>query len=269
MWNIWKERNRRIFKNQSMTLEQIWKGIHHNINETLSINGWSQEDFPSQSQEQAIWNNWQIKVQGPITVKENSSRYQVNNASCLPPPINVFQLNFDGASKGNPGQTGFGGVIRDHQCKPLTTFFGSIGWNTNNAAELEGLWRGLTLAQEQKYLPLIVEGDSQILINMALKIQQGSPIQKVSNSWRMATRLERLQQWLNYNQAISFKHIRREGNKLADFLANLGVDNGKEFFAGSLQGSASEDQLSTFHAILTRDMQSREDSHPDASVNMS
>lgn len=178
----------------------------------------------------------------------------------------MFQLNFYGASRGNPGQTGFGGVIRDHQGKPLTTFFGSIGWNTNNAAELEGLWRGLILAQEQNFFPLIVEGDSQILINMALKIQQGSSIHKVSSSWRMATRLERLQNWLQENQAISFKHIRREGNKLADFLANLGVDKGKEFFAGSLQGTTTEDQLSNFQAILTKDMQMREDSHLDAGV---
>lgn len=141
--------------------------------------------------------------------------------------------------------------MRYYEGKPLITFFGSIGWNTNNAAELEGLWRGIILAQEQKYIPLIVERDSQILINMALKIQQGSPIHKVSNSWRMATRLGQLQQWLNNNQAISFKHIRREGNKLADFLANLGVDSGKEFFTGSLQGTTSEAQLSNFHSILT------------------
>lgn len=84
----------------------------------------------------------------------------------------------------------------------------------------------------------------------------------------MATRLERLQQWLNNNQAISFKHIKKEGNKLADFLANFGVDSGKEFFAGSLQGIASENQLSTFHSILTRDMLSREEPHPDVGVNM-
>lgn len=49
-------------------------------------------------------------------------------------------LNFDGASKGNPGITGYGGVIRNAQGIQLKVYFGSIGWNTNNAAELEGLW---------------------------------------------------------------------------------------------------------------------------------
>ena len=264
MWNIWKERNRRIFKNQSMTLEKIWKGLHQNINETLSIKSWTKEDFPSQPQEQTIWKNWQIQIQTPTVGNDNSSRHQTDKASWRPPPFRVFQLNFDGASRGNPGQTGFGGVIRDHQGKPLTTFFGSIGWNTNNATELESLWRGLTLAQEHRYFPLIVEGDSQILINMALKIQQGSSIHKFSSSWRMATRLEGLQNWLQENRAISFKHIKREGNTLADFLANLGVDNGKDFFAGSIQGTATKDQLSNFHAILNKDMQKREESYPEA-----
>lgn len=84
--------------------------------------------------------------------------------------------------------------------------------------------------QERGFFPLIVEGDSQIIINMASNLMQGSPVYKVSSIWRMATRLELLKQWLTNHQAISFKHIRREGNKLADFLANLGVDSGREFF---------------------------------------
>eukprot|EP00253_Pinus_taeda_P004733 PITA_04733 len=234
MWNIWKERNRRIFKNQAMQLEQVWKIMHKNIQETLSTKCWSQEDFPSTTQEQAIWNNWQIQIQNPNFSQGNLARKQESPTSWTPPPTNTYMLNFDGASKGNPGSTGYGGVIINNQGNPLKVFFGSIGWNTNNATELEGRWRGLNIAQTQRYTPLIVEGDSQIIINMASKIQQGSEIQKVSRSWRMVTRLELLQQWLRDNKTISFKHIRREANKLSDFLANLGVDRGKDYFKGSL-----------------------------------
>jgi len=52
----------------------------------------------------------------------------------------MIQLNFDGASKGNPGKSGYGGVFRDHKGIPLLTFIGSIGWDTNKLTELEGLW---------------------------------------------------------------------------------------------------------------------------------
>lgn len=119
---------------------------------------------------------------------------------------------------------------------------------------MEGLWRGLNLAYIQRLTPLIVEGDSQIIINMISNTQQGKEVQNVSNSWRLATRLETLQTWLRNHNAISFKHIRREGNKLADFLANLGVVKGEEFFEGSLQGFASDSEINTFKNILTNDM---------------
>eukprot|EP00253_Pinus_taeda_P019391 PITA_19391 len=268
MWNIWKERNRRIFKTQAMDLEQVWIIIHKNIQETLSTKCWSQEDFPSNNKEQAIWNNWQIHIQYSNSSPGNSVRQQDTPTNWSPPPINMYMLNFDGASKGNPGTTGYGGAIRNHQGKALKVFFGSIGWNTNNAAELEGLWRGLKIAQKQRYSALIVEGDSQIIINMASKIQQGSESQKVSRSWRMVTRLELLQLWLRDNKAIAFKHIRCEGNKLAYFLANLGVDRGKDHFEGSLQGNASETEWSTFQEILRKYIQTRAQEHSDAGVNL-
>lgn len=102
----------------------------------------------------------------------------------------MYQLNFDGASKGNPGNSGFGGIFRDHKGAPLLTFLGSKGWDTNNSAELEGLWQGLILAQDKGFFPLIIEGNSQIIINMVTKILQGSSSRKVSNSWRMEKRLE-------------------------------------------------------------------------------
>lgn len=80
----------------------------------------------------------------------------------------------------------------------------------------------------------------------------------------METRLEGLQNWLQENRAISFKHIKREGNTLAYFLANLGVENGKDFFAGSLQETVTKDQFSNFIAFLNKDMQMREESYPEA-----
>jgi len=96
--------------------------------------------------------------------------------------MNMYQLNFDGASKGNPGNSGFGGIFRDHMGAPILTFLGSRGWDTNNSAELEGLWKGLLLAQSKNFFPLIIEGDSQIIINMISRILQGSPSSKISNN---------------------------------------------------------------------------------------
>lgn len=238
--------------------------MHHNIQESLSIRSWSTEDLPTTSQEQAIYDNWQIQLQTLPSSKVKLPKIQASASSWTPPPINVFQLNFDGASKGNLGSTGYGGLIRNHLGKVLITFFSSTGWNTNNVAELEGLWRGLQIAQKYKHMPLIVEGDSQILINIATKLQQGTSVHKVSSSWRLATRLESLKQWLENHPTISFKHIRREGNKPVDLMANLGVEREKDFFEGPLQSIASETEISTFQSLLIKDMQARDEFHPDA-----
>jgi len=57
----------------------------------------------------------------------------------------MLLLNFDGASNGNLGKEGFGGIFRNHNGNVLQTFMGSIGWDTNNSTELEGIWQGLLL----------------------------------------------------------------------------------------------------------------------------
>ena len=36
-----------------------------------------------------------------------------------PPPAPLYKLNFNGASKGNPGLTGYRGVIRNQEAKPM------------------------------------------------------------------------------------------------------------------------------------------------------
>ena len=61
MWTQWKERNRRIFKNQSMPLDSLWNTVCQNIRETLLLQTWSEEDFPSLPLERTIWTNWNLQ----------------------------------------------------------------------------------------------------------------------------------------------------------------------------------------------------------------
>lgn len=124
--------------------------------------------------------------------------------------------------------------MRSHEGAPLILYFGNIGWDTNNSAELEGLWHGLQLAGGLKFHPLEVEGDSQILINMAKKILNGSQARKIATSWRLEARLEAIERELHSNRAITFTHTRREGNKVVDFMANVGVGNNHSLITGQL-----------------------------------
>ena len=101
-------------------------------------------------------------------------------------------LNFDGAAKGNPGPAGFGGAVRNHEGQMLGIFWGDLGYSSNNLAELEGLVQGLKWATVIGWSPLIVEGDSSLIIFMATRLQAGSSTSKISRNWRWESRIEEL-----------------------------------------------------------------------------
>eukprot|EP00253_Pinus_taeda_P002816 PITA_02816 len=174
MWNLWKERNIRLFKGQHQTLEQIWTILLNNIKESLSIHTWAAEEFPTKPQEKSIWDNWQISLSPSPNASKRLPTKLKKPTVWSPPTRNVFKLNFDGASKGNPGQSRYVGAFRDYHGTPHLIYTSTKGWDTNNLAELEGLWQGLLLEKDHNLFPLIIEGDSQILINMATKLLQGA-----------------------------------------------------------------------------------------------
>ena len=45
-------------------------------------------------------------------------------------------------------------------------FYGSIGFDTNNSVTLKGMLQGLNLMLREGWIPTMVEGDSNILIQM-------------------------------------------------------------------------------------------------------
>lgn len=216
LWTIWKERNKRIFKNQCTPLDIIGAISASTFRKLWLYRNGKQMTYPLRHRN---------RVFGRIGIY-GFRRFRMITISLLSllghplngiPPTNVIKLNFDVASKGNPGKTGYGGIFRNHEGNRLLLYFGSIGWDTNNSAELEGLWQGLCLAHQHNFHPIIIEGDSQILINMATQIQQGSSASKVATSWRLAARLELIEKWLKNKRAITFNHVRERATRLFIF----------------------------------------------------
>jgi len=60
-----------------------------------------------------------------------------------PPPKGFLKYNIDGASKGNPGNAGYGGVLRDDEGNIIFIFHYHLGRSTNNMAEVMALEQGL------------------------------------------------------------------------------------------------------------------------------
>ena len=68
-----------------------------------------------------------------------------------------------------------------------------------------------------------MEGDSQMVIHLDSKLHNGSQSSKVSSSWHLESRIATLHSGLIQGKVVSFTHVRRNDNKMADFLANMGV----------------------------------------------
>ena len=73
-------------------------------------------------------------------------------------------LFFYGASKGNPGLAGGGGVLLSDENTILATYVWGLGIMSNNKAEVLALWQGLRQAQERNIDSLVVFGDSKLII---------------------------------------------------------------------------------------------------------
>ena len=130
---------------------------------------------------------------------------------------NQWKLQFDGGSRGNPGVGGAGAVLyKNDQEEWSKTFY--LGDNvTNNQAEYKGLIGGLKHVSTLDLPNLLVEGDSNLVIN------------QVSGTWRVKNDglkilHDEVQEFINKIKDIRFQHIPRNENKRADQLANEAMD---------------------------------------------
>lgn len=128
----------------------------------------------------------------------------------------------DGASRGNPGESGIGVIFKDEQGKTISSLYGYIGLSTNNIAEYTALITCLKAASKSNCSRLIVHSDSELMVRQ-LKGEYKVKDEKLKKTFQQVHALL---------DKASFQfeivHIVREYNKEADQLANLGIDSKKK-----------------------------------------
>ena len=124
---------------------------------------------------------------------------------------------FDGGARGNPGPAGYGVHIVDDQGNVLSEQHGSLGIATNNVAEYRGVIAALQWAVEHEVHSLTVRGDSQLIV------EQMRGNYKVKNEGLKPLYLQARLLVMQIGD-VRFEHVRREQNKDADRLSNLGMD---------------------------------------------
>ncbi|KAG6469540.1 hypothetical protein ZIOFF_070469 [Zingiber officinale] len=150
-----------------------------------------------------------------------------------------FKLNTDGCSRGNPGESSYGAIVRDHSGQVVVARQGVLGEGSNIRAELMAILRGLELCVDRQLSPIWLESDSLV----ALHIIRSSGI-----SWEFREEILRIRRLVRQH-GVRCTHIYREGNAAADFLANQAyqvegerVTEGQEI-VGLLLGICRMDRL--------------------------
>ena len=82
-----------------------------------------------------------------------------------PPDSSLVKLNFDGSSRGNPGESSIRVCLRNHLGEVLSFYAVPISPSTNNMAEATTLLEGLIQAKRMYFSCLHIDGDSSIVIN--------------------------------------------------------------------------------------------------------
>lgn len=125
-------------------------------------------------------------------------------------------LQFDGASKGNPGIGGSGAVLLKNGNIIHTRMYSHPYRVTNNVTEYHGLLIGLKMALENGYMDIVVEGDSKLVIEQVFGKWKCSHI----NMIKLCDEAKNLKKLFN---SISGRWIPREKNGEADKYANMAI----------------------------------------------
>jgi ribonuclease HI len=113
-------------------------------------------------------------------------------------------LNVDGSSFGNPGVSGFGGLIRNSDDVWVHDFVGNMGFSNILHAELLAVYHGLVLAGGLEIKEFLCYSDSKIVIKLL-----SNPV----NAWNhCAAIIHNIKDLLARDRRVRVVHTYHEGN---------------------------------------------------------
>lgn len=124
-------------------------------------------------------------------------------------------LHTDGGARGNPGPAGIGAVLEIGGKQ--NEFKRYIGETTNNQAEYQALVMGLERAKEHGATEIDCLLDSELVVkqlNREYRVKDKDLAKQFLKVWNLMAEFKK----------VTFKHIYRENNKIADRLVNEAID---------------------------------------------
>jgi len=130
--------------------------------------------------------------------------------------LKVLRLRTDGAARGNPGPAAAGILIEDDRGMRLDAKHRWLGEMTNNQAEYHALIEGLKAIKDWKPDRVEIYVDSKLVVEQVM----GRYKIKEPELQKLHAEAKRLLDGLPHE----IKHVPREENRGADYLANLAID---------------------------------------------
>ncbi|XP_070002349.1 uncharacterized protein LOC142166000 [Nicotiana tabacum] len=133
------------------------------------------------------------------------------------PEQDWIKVNTDGASRGNSGRSSIGFVLRDSEGDVIYARGKEIQKGTNVEAEAIAILEVIKECVQQGYVNIHIQTYSLLMNNV------------VDGIWDIPWSIEKYVQEIKlYMSRCNYRlsRIMREGNKLADFLANHALDYG-------------------------------------------
>ncbi len=138
----------------------------------------------------------------------------------------MITVYIDGGARGNPGPAGYGVRVEDAAGALIDELHGGLGVATNNVAEYNGLIAALKWALAHEQREVHVRSDSELLVKQMrgeYKVKHPNLQPLYAQARLLVAKLAR----------VRFEHVRRELNKEADRLSNLGMDQAEAQVRGT------------------------------------
>jgi ribonuclease HI len=132
----------------------------------------------------------------------------------------VITAYIDGGARGNPGPAGYGVHVVDDQGYIVAEIYEGIGYATNNVAEYRGLLAALEWSIAHGHTRVHIKSDSLLLV------QQVNGVYRIKNEGLLAL-YRQARHLMARVGTVTLEHVRREQNKDADRLSNLGMDRNR------------------------------------------
>ncbi|KHN37215.1 uncharacterized protein LOC114398751 [Glycine soja] len=127
----------------------------------------------------------------------------------------------DGSAIGNPGPSGFRGLIRNNIGDWIIGFVGHYGYATNLFAELTTIHQGLQLIWRFGHHDVVCESDCKTTLHLICDANTGyHPYTTIIN---------KIKDYRSKPRRLHFCHILREGNKCVGALAMIELSHEDNF----------------------------------------